>query len=166
MPREEPLQFPVIALGAEHLAMAMLMRRNLLAYKAPPNHAGYDLICIHPDPRHSSVAARVQVKCRYATDSNRSLPASVQSSDSYDFLIFVLMNIGRFYTKKPKGSDATVPVLYTIPREVAKTFYKGAKIVLPKSNLESYKDEAGFELIASFLQVPRPERRALKRRGT
>jgi len=32
--------------------MGYLMRRNILAYKAPSNNEGYDLICIHPDPRH------------------------------------------------------------------------------------------------------------------
>jgi hypothetical protein len=30
--------------------MGYLMRRNILAYKAPPNKEGYDLICIQPDP--------------------------------------------------------------------------------------------------------------------
>ena len=43
-------RFPVVSLGAEHLVMGYLMRRNILAYKAPPNNEGYDLICIHPDP--------------------------------------------------------------------------------------------------------------------
>lgn len=31
--------------------MGNLMRRNILTYKAPPMNEGYDLICIHPDPR-------------------------------------------------------------------------------------------------------------------
>jgi len=45
-------RLPVVSAGAEHLAMGYLMRRNILAYKAPPNNEGYDLICIHPNPRH------------------------------------------------------------------------------------------------------------------
>lgn len=50
------------------------MRRNILTYKAPPNNEGYDLICIHPDPRrHSKKVVRVQVKSRYQTDSDRSV---------------------------------------------------------------------------------------------
>ena len=50
------------------------VRRNILAYKAPPNNEGYDLICIHPDPRRATKQVRVQVKSRYATDSNRGVP--------------------------------------------------------------------------------------------
>ena len=44
--------------------MGHLMRRNVLAYKAPQNNEGYDLICIHPDPRHRlgpGEAAQVRV---------------------------------------------------------------------------------------------------------
>jgi len=42
--------------------MGHLMRRNILTYKAPPNNEGYDLICIHPDPRKVTRQIRVQVK--------------------------------------------------------------------------------------------------------
>lgn len=45
------LRFPVISHGAEFLVQGYLMRRNILAYKAQPNNEGYDLICIHRDPR-------------------------------------------------------------------------------------------------------------------
>lgn len=45
------LRFPVLSEGAEYLVMGNLMRRNILTYKAPPMNEGYDLICIHPDPR-------------------------------------------------------------------------------------------------------------------
>jgi len=47
--------------------MGHLRRRNILTYKAPPNNEGYDLICIHPDPRRRrSRQIRVQVKSRLA----------------------------------------------------------------------------------------------------
>lgn len=46
------LRLPVVSAGAEYLVMGNLMRRNILAYKAPQNNEGYDLICIHPDPRY------------------------------------------------------------------------------------------------------------------
>ena len=52
MPEKQWLRLPVVSAGAEHLVMGYLMRRNILAYKAQPNNEGYDLICIHPDPRH------------------------------------------------------------------------------------------------------------------
>ena len=63
------LSFPVVSLAAEYLTVGYLMRRNILAYKAPPGQEGYDLICIHPDPKEKSKTVRVQVKSRYQTDS-------------------------------------------------------------------------------------------------
>lgn len=52
MPTRQFLRLPVVSAGAEHLVMGYLMRRNILTYEAPRNNEGYDLICIHPDPRH------------------------------------------------------------------------------------------------------------------
>jgi len=46
------LHLPVVSASAEYLVMGNLMPRNILAYKAPPRNEGYDLICIHPDPRY------------------------------------------------------------------------------------------------------------------
>jgi hypothetical protein len=46
------LQLPVVSAGAEYLVMGHLMRRNILIYMAPAGNQGYDLMCIHPDPRH------------------------------------------------------------------------------------------------------------------
>ena len=45
---------PVVSLSAEYLAMGFLLRRNILTYKAPQNNEGYDLICIHPNPKETS----------------------------------------------------------------------------------------------------------------
>jgi hypothetical protein len=72
-------RLPVVAAGSEYLVMGHLMRRNISTYKAPPGNEGYDLIAIHPDPRHKPrrerlAQARIQVKTRYATDCNRDLP--------------------------------------------------------------------------------------------
>ncbi len=64
MPNREWLRLFVVSAGAEFLVMGYLMRRNIVAYKAPPNNEGYDLICIHPDPRdqpQSGEAAQVRV---------------------------------------------------------------------------------------------------------
>ena len=52
MARREFLRLTVVWASAEFLVKGYLMRRNILAYKAPSNNEGYDLICIHPDPRH------------------------------------------------------------------------------------------------------------------
>src|SRR5438067_13942299 len=87
-------RFPVVSLGAEHLVMGYLMRRNILAYKAPPNNEGYDLICIHPDPRHvpsngEIAQVRIQVKSRYATDCERGFPLNEVSLRAFDLLTVV-----------------------------------------------------------------------------
>src|SRR5882724_9280974 len=101
-------RLPIVSLGAEYLAIGYLMRRNILAYKAPPNNEGYDLICIHPDPRHEPAAnqkaqIRVQVKSRYATDCDRGFPVKEISIAAFDFLIIAFLNIGKFY----RGNDGS-----------------------------------------------------------
>jgi len=73
------LRFLVVSLAAEYLIMGYLMRRNILAYKAPPNNEGYDLVCIHPDPRRVTNQIRVQMKSRYQTDSDRGFPIKDKS---------------------------------------------------------------------------------------
>src|SRR5436189_5081805 len=90
--RRAPLMFPIVSLGAEHLVMGHLMRRNILTYKAPPNNEGYDLICIHPNPRHKPAngelaQALVQVKSRYASDCDRGFPLKENSLNAFNFLI-------------------------------------------------------------------------------
>src|SRR6516225_4419241 len=94
------LRLPVVSAGAEFLVMGHLMRRNILTYKAPPLNEGYDLICIHPDPRHErkgSEAERVsvQVKSRYATDCDLGFPIKAVSFDAFDFVIVAFLNIGK-----------------------------------------------------------------------
>lgn len=57
------LRLPVVSTGAEYLVMGYLMRRNILTYKAPDGNEGYDLICIHPEPRYTPKAhERTQVR--------------------------------------------------------------------------------------------------------
>lgn len=51
------------------------MRRNVMAYKAPPRNEGYDIVCIHPNARHRILPGQqervlVQVKSRYQSDSD------------------------------------------------------------------------------------------------
>ena len=101
MAKRDFLRLPVVSAGAEFLVMGHLMRRNILAYKAPPNNEGYDLICIHPDPRHRrpprTPQVRVQVKSRYATDCDRGFPVKEARLDAFDFLIVAFLNIGKFF---------------------------------------------------------------------
>ena len=46
MPTQHFFRLPIVSAGAKHLVMGYLMRRNILAYEAPRNNEGYDLICI------------------------------------------------------------------------------------------------------------------------
>ena len=106
------LRLPVVSASSEYLAMGYLMRRNILAYKAPPNNEGYDLICIHPDPRHKPKnnefsQVRVQVKSRYATDCDRSFPIKEKSLDAFDFLVVVFLKIGKFYGRNNESEGSS-----------------------------------------------------------
>ena len=83
MGNKDALRLPVVSLSAEYLAIGRLMRRNILTYKAPPNNEGYDLICIHPDPKHSTKTVRVQVKSRYQTDCDRAFPVKEKTFGAF-----------------------------------------------------------------------------------
>src|SRR5262249_58857146 len=116
---QEFLRLPVVSAGAEFLVMGYLMRRNILTYKAPPNNEGYDLICIHPDPRRQPredevAQVRVQVKSRYATDCDRGFPVKEASLDAFDFLIVAFLNIGKFFGKNDGPSGERQPDFYTL----------------------------------------------------
>jgi hypothetical protein len=41
MTKRDILRLPVVSASAEYLVMGYLMRRNILAYKAPPNNEGF-----------------------------------------------------------------------------------------------------------------------------
>jgi hypothetical protein len=116
MAMKNALRLPVVSLGAEHLAIGHLMRRNILAYKAPPNNEGYDLICLHPNPNNLTKAIRVQVKNRFQTDCDRSFPVKEKTFGSFDYLIIVFLNIGYFYGKSGKDGGKQATEFFTLPR--------------------------------------------------
>ncbi|HQI28326.1 MAG TPA: hypothetical protein PLT20_09605 [Sedimentisphaerales bacterium] len=167
MPEKQWLRLPVVSAGAEHLVMGYLMRRNILAYKAPPNNEGYDLICIHPDPRHCPkkgqlAQVRVQVKSRYATDCDRGFPVKEQSLNAFDFLVVAFLNIGNFFQGKDGTAGMREPEFYTFPNtfirkhHVKTSTWQKVRLRPLGDKIEKFKNEGGFELIAAALGVPRP----------
>lgn len=164
MKKIEFRNLPLMHDAAEYLAIGYLMRRNILAYKAPPRNEGYDLICIHPDPRRKTKVVRVQVKSRYQTDSDRSVFVKEKSFEAFDYLMIVLLNIGWFYDSEcdnPKEGRKPVE-FYTLPRSAAKRLWKKVasgmnRVRTQYADIEKYKDERGIELIAKDLDIKYPE---------
>lgn len=164
------LRLPVVSASSEYLVMGYLMRRNILAYKAPQNNEGYDLICIHPDPRYKPKRGelsqvRVQVKSRYATDCDRGFPVKEASFDAFDFLIVVFLNIGKFYGRNDGSEGLKEVEMYTLPNEFIRkhhnvsSSWQKVRLRNLESEIERYKGEAGFEQIANCLGVARPIKR-------
>lgn len=168
-PKRNWLRLPVVSAGAEYLVMGMLMRRNILAYKAPERNEGYDLICIHPDPRykpekHESAQLRIQVKSRYATDCDHGFPIKETSLDAFDYLIIVFLNIGKFYGKNDGATGQKEVEYYTLSNDFIRNHHNTAstwqKVRLKHLQQEilPFKNETGFEQLARDLGIPRPRK--------
>lgn len=163
--RQRFTRFPVISHGAEFLVMGHLMRRNVLAYKAPPNNEGYDVICIHPNPRRRGRQIRIQVKSRLATDSDRGFPVKARTLDAFDYLVVAFLNVGYFFGKAKRfrpRDGAREPEFYTFPASFIRSHHDARssweKVRTRGLDIEQYKNEAGFEQIARDLRIPYPQK--------
>ena len=169
MGKRDWLRLPVVSTGAEYLVIGHLMRRNILTYKAPEGNEGYDLICIHPDPRQQPrrnelAQVRIQVKSRYATDCDRGFPIKEKALDAFDFLVVVFMNIGKFYGTNDGSSGAMAPEFYTLTpafikehHDTSSTWQK-VRLRNLQEEIKPCQNEAGFELVAEALGVPIPKK--------
>lgn len=158
-------RFPVISLSAEYLVMGHLLRRNVLTYKAPPGNEGYDLICIHPDPRKTAKQLRIQVKSRMATDCDRGFPVKEKSISAFDFLVVAFLNVGYYLRKAKKHATrdgACEPEFYTLTPDFIRAHHdprsSWEKVQTSGIDLSTFKNELGFELIAQALDVPYPSK--------
>jgi hypothetical protein len=163
------LRLPVVSAGSEYLVMGHLMRRNILTYKAPPGNEGYDLICLHPNPRHQpgpgeKAQIRVQVKSRYASDCDRGFPVKDKSLDAFDYLVVAFLNIGNFYGKNDGSSGAREPEFFTLPQAFIRDHHKASsswqKVRLKglEDEIKAFRNEEGFEQIASDLGILFPRK--------
>jgi hypothetical protein len=101
------------------------------------------------------------VKSRYASDSNGAVMLREAKLEAADFVILVFLNIGYFYKRKPVREGAAAPEFFTLPVAVARGLYSktkgGWERALTKGvDLEAYRDEKGFDLIAAALGIPYP----------
>lgn len=152
----------LVIIGAEHLAIGQLMRRNILAYKAPPNNQGYDLICIHPDPKHSTKTVRVQVKSRYQTDCDRALPVKEKTFGAFDYLIVIFLNIGYFYSHAGRDGGRQTPEFFTLPREfIQQHHYRPAGVDPVRWTVNCFRQGSPHRLRGGYQDsAPRCDRRS------
>lgn len=159
-------RFPVVSIGAEYLVMGHLMRRNILTYKAPPNNEGYDLICIHPNPRQRRPKQiRVQVKSRLMTDHGWGFPIKERTLSAFDFVVAAFMNVGYFFNKRNRlgcRAGRCEPVFYTLPASFVSKHHDATssweKVNLKGLDIEHFRNEEGFEQIARALKIPYPSK--------
>jgi len=70
--------------GAEYLVLGHLLVEGINAYQAYANQRDYDIVATDPE---KNTSCRLQVKSRWATDSNRHFHISTLGSD---FVVLVL----------------------------------------------------------------------------
>ncbi len=141
MPRQNT---SIESIGAEHLAMGLLMREGIQTYLADQRQEGYDLICVNPLLRRTVL---VQVKSRWATNNDRSFPLKNTSSD---FIVVVFLNCGYTYNREAGKRE---PEFYIVPTNICLQYRNpnGWRKVMTRSipNFEIYKNN--WQLIKDFI---------------
>jgi hypothetical protein len=117
--------------------------------------------CLYTSGPEECHAAGPRSKC------DRAFPVKARTFDAFDFLIIVFLNIVNFYRRRAiePRMGAKEPEFFTLPRSfVQKHHYVVAsgweKVRTKGLDIEKYRNEAGFELVASALRAPYPARAA------
>jgi hypothetical protein len=90
------------------------------------------------------------------------------SLDAFDFLIVAFLNIGKFFGRHDGSTGSREPEFYTLSNGFIRQHHdlssSWQKVRLKNLDalIEPYKGEAGLELIAARLGIPRPARKPSK----
>lgn len=131
--------------GAEFLVCAYLLIEGIPTYKTYTQMPGYDLVAASPE---AGTSARIQVKSRWASDSDHGFP--LKNTDA-DFVVIVLLNRGNRLRSQVGGKKA--PEIFVFPMSIVLAARRddGWKKVMTRriNDRETYKEN--WELIRQFL---------------
>jgi hypothetical protein len=150
MPRRR-LDSKLESTGAEFLVLGKLLIEGLQANQAYTNQADYDIVVTNPAAHR---ACTVQVKSRWATDSNRSFPIR---RFGCDFVVFVLLNRGVRYRRATDGEVVrSDPEFYVLPVDIVQQYHASGQMSVLRlrdvPNHEQYRD--AWDLVSDFLAGP------------
>ena len=135
--------------GAEFLVCALLLIEGIPTYKTYTQMPGYDLVAVNPE---KGTSARIQVKSRWATDSDHGFP--MKTADA-DFVVFVMLNRGNRLAGREGGRKSPDIFVFPMPVALAARREDGWMKVMTKriDNRESYREN--WLQIRDFLESDR-----------
>ena len=135
--------------GAEFLVCAHLLIEGIPAYKTYTQMPGYDLVAVNPE---AGTSARIQVKSRWASDSDQGFP--LKNLDA-DFVVFVHLNRGNRFGTKFIAKQS--PEIFVFPIDVVAAVRRddGWRKVMTKKIPERDNYRENWDLVRVFLTAPR-----------